>query len=372
MNTPNLMHLRMLVYVVLLYFISIPFSYSSSPSPKFIDLYTYDYSKVDQEVSKLNGKEFPNVQALAEELLSPYKTPHERLRAAWVWVTHNITYDTDIYNIPGYYSPSAPEVVLKAKKGVCTGYSHLLKAIMQVTDPGMVKVIAGLGRVNYNVTDGHAWNLVTVNGYSYLLDPTWAAGYIKDIKNGESNHTVFVQKYDEFWYLTPPAYFATTHYTQDLKAQLLPHPLSLDNFKEMPFVRPNYFKHMFSSYQLRFTKRPTSIDDYQTMIIGYGSKQYKIYEPLAKETASYHVQHLASQGGQLHVTKGQTFTLVFYSEKYLDNIKVNGKKQKFTVEQRPRGYKYLVRYTLQDDSQETLTIGSGKYGYWVYEIKNDL
>lgn len=51
----------------------------------------------------------------------------------------------------------------------------------------------------------HAWNLVRVNDEWHPLDCVWGAGFLTKQKK-------FVQKLDEFWFLTDPSKFLPRHF----------------------------------------------------------------------------------------------------------------------------------------------------------------
>jgi transglutaminase/protease-like cytokinesis protein 3 len=70
----------------------------------------------------------------------------------------------------------------------------------------------------------HAWNAVQINKKWYLLDCTFASGYI------DLNKVKFVKHRNDVYYLTPPRIFILDHHPSDSKWQLLDKPLDINSF----------------------------------------------------------------------------------------------------------------------------------------------
>lgn len=56
-----------------------------------------------------------------------------RLRALWIWVTHNISYDVHGLFDPNELKNSKADAsnVLTYRKAVCSGYANLLKELVE-------------------------------------------------------------------------------------------------------------------------------------------------------------------------------------------------------------------------------------------------
>ena len=67
-----------------------------------------------------------STEELVSHLTKPAKTDVEKLRCLVRWMSDNIRYNVDIYNIPGTKSDCSTEGVLKSGKAVCEGYSNVV------------------------------------------------------------------------------------------------------------------------------------------------------------------------------------------------------------------------------------------------------
>lgn len=218
-----------------------------------------DFSAVDWQVLSVT-RQMPDT--LAYHLTKLYTTDIEKVRAIYSWICQNISYNADIYKPIHLRKPYLPEPVdtaLEWKSGdemvarkvirrgvaVCEGYSKLFKVLCEYAGIKAV-VINGYVRSDFDraaerFRTNHAWNAVQIDSLWYLVDVTWAAGYMTW---GDE----FVQKQNDFYFLTPPAEFIRDHYPDELRWSLLPHPPSLAEFKKMPFRSKSFVKYGISSY----------------------------------------------------------------------------------------------------------------------------
>lgn len=79
----------------------------------------FDFSRADSVALNFPRHKARNYSSLAQGLTEPFDTDHERFRALFRWVAHNIAYDYD-------YNSTAPDEILKKRKGVCISYAFLL------------------------------------------------------------------------------------------------------------------------------------------------------------------------------------------------------------------------------------------------------
>jgi hypothetical protein len=75
----------------------------------------------------------------------------------------------------------------------------------------------------------------------YLLDVTWAAGYLNYAGNN------FTKDYNDYYFLTPPKYFVQDHYPDDIKWTLMDDPPTLAEFNRSPFKQSS-FNYRIVSY----------------------------------------------------------------------------------------------------------------------------
>jgi transglutaminase/protease-like cytokinesis protein 3 len=169
--------------------------------------------EIDQRVSEVNWQQFRSYQELTEHLIRPYSSENEKFYSIYKWVTSNISYDVDSFRQNHFpVEKTYPDYVFRQRLAVCSGYSQLLSAM--AAHAGLeIKLIEGRaydpsGSLNAIVAgdNGHAWNIVKINGYWYQADSTWDAGYV------DEDVTRFERNTDKFkYYLADPVKFNVTH-----------------------------------------------------------------------------------------------------------------------------------------------------------------
>ena len=213
-----------------------------------------NFSAIDWNVRNI---EAPTVDSLAKKLTAPYQSELEKTRAIFSWIAQHITYNTGIYHSGrGYRSvkyvvdpydtvSSKPAVeqtaekVLRRRVAVCDGYAKLFKTLCDYA--GLTsEVLLGYGKCNLEKNDrfrtNHTWNAVRIDSNWYLLDVTWASGFIN-----YSNE--FVPHMDETYFLSAPQQFILDHYPEELQWTLLEHPPTLREFRFSPFKYKSYIKY---------------------------------------------------------------------------------------------------------------------------------
>lgn len=182
---------------------------------------------------------------LARYLSMAGEGDEERSRAIYRWITSKIDYDVEAFakGGPGVGGRGrSPEEVLSERRGVCGEYSALFAMLCQLS--GLeAEVIPGIGKGSgYTVgsdipgSRNHAWNAVKIDGEWRLVDSTWGAGYL-DPRAG------FVEKFEEFYFLTPPEDLVWTHLPQDPRWQLLDPPISVEEFEGLPYPKAAFFNN---------------------------------------------------------------------------------------------------------------------------------
>ncbi|RYZ31046.1 MAG: hypothetical protein EOO10_00520 [Chitinophagaceae bacterium] len=221
-------------------------------------LQTVSFTSIDW---KMRNTEAPTPDSLARFIASNYTTQLEKVRAAYSWITSHIGYNTGMYK-PGKVSvkypfdpmdtaaiwPSGDEMVARKvmlrKEAVCDGYSKLFKVICTYAGVEAV-VVQGYGRTtgmgSQKFRTNHTWNAVRIDSAWYLLDVTWASGYI-------NFRDEFVSSQNDEYFLTPPGQFIQEHYPEDLRWTLLSQPPTVSEFKKMPFRSKNFIKYDFMAF----------------------------------------------------------------------------------------------------------------------------
>lgn len=240
--------MKLLFSLILLLFSCSGFSQSKSVSfftinPKIDDINVY------------------SPDTLAYLLTAPYTTEMEKVRSIFLWITDHISYNT-IRNQPRIlYTDDGAEadydadtifrsldervarITLKRKYAVCDGYARLFKSLCDFAGIKS-EVITGYARTNFGSNQfrcNHKWNAVMIDSNWYLLDATWASGYVSF--SGDN----FIRDYNPNYFLTPPKYFLQDHYPDDIKWTLLDNPPAISEFNRSPFKQPA-FNYKITSY----------------------------------------------------------------------------------------------------------------------------
>jgi transglutaminase/protease-like cytokinesis protein 3 len=219
---------------------------------------TANFSSIDWNVKNMDA---PTVDSLAKKLTTSYQTGLEKTRAIFSWIAQHISYNTGIFNSGRSYRPikfvldpddtvssksaveQTAEKVFRRRIAVCDGYAKLFKTLCDYAGVES-EVILGYGKCylekDAKFRTNHTWNAVKIDSNWYLLDVTWASGFVN-----YSNE--FVQHIDDSYFLTPPQQFILDHYPEDLKWVLLEHPPTLREFHFSPFKYKSFIKYGIAS-----------------------------------------------------------------------------------------------------------------------------
>ncbi len=123
----------------------------------------YDYAEVDRDALLVEKQSSIENQAWA--LTKELKYDFEKVRAIYIWIVHKIYYD---YNYRIYDGLTT----FKANKGVCSGFSYLFQEMCLKAG---IKAFRVVGKANNSPITNHAWNMVEVEGFRFLIETTWAS-----------------------------------------------------------------------------------------------------------------------------------------------------------------------------------------------------
>lgn len=222
----------------------------------------FNFSYIDQQVKTIHTSD--KIQ-LAQKLSALGKTDMEKTRAIFRWITEHIEYNMIYYrrnkeqesvkfefeapDDPATPLPSLDEriadKVLQRKTAFCDGYSRLFKFLCDAT--GIRSVIIkgyarnGNGSPLKHFAVNHTWNAVAIENKWYLLDVTWASGFV-------SYNNEFIRQYNNFYFFTPPELFINDHYPEDLEWTLLTNPPLITEFKKSPLRYAAFNKAGILSY----------------------------------------------------------------------------------------------------------------------------
>jgi len=203
--------------------------------------YVDRYYRIDEHALGVPGWAEESVKSLAAYLMIPARNDEEKARAIYRWITANIDYDAESYFSGSYKTRSGFKDVLNDKKAVCAGYSQLFESLCDAAGLESVRIDGhgkGYGYTPFSDigrTSDHAWNAVKIGGRWRLVDPTWGAGHIDEVEG-------FVRQFDDYYFLTPPEEFIYTHLPDDPRWQLLERPLSEEEYEDLVYVKPPFFR----------------------------------------------------------------------------------------------------------------------------------
>ncbi len=190
------------------------------------------FTKVDELALGLSQR-YKTIPALAKDLVSPFSSQEEKVRAIFMWMTNNIAYDCVAYHSSKstlvsfryktpeelaekkekYYYEYATRTLI-SRKAVCEGYAALFNALCN-SNGIETEIVIGTASNNIekikrlkdkkNFYTNHTWNKVKIDGIWYYLDATWASGYCDvGVKH-------FFKEFNAYYYITPLDNLYETH-----------------------------------------------------------------------------------------------------------------------------------------------------------------
>ncbi|XP_065056397.1 kyphoscoliosis peptidase-like [Rhopilema esculentum] len=205
------------------------------------------FKDIDAYALKAPRDSMSSFEELARYLTGQYDSDLFKARSIWIWVTSNISYDTDAF-FNNDLSEAADETnALKTGKAVCSGYSSLVSALCRVLSAEKLlwsqsKEIHGFAKgYNYEIGqkfDGkktnHSWTSIKIQGQWWLFDFTWGAGYV-------GNDKKFAWNYTEHYFMTDPELFILDHFPVDSEWQLMKPIYAIEEFEQWA----KFSKHFF-------------------------------------------------------------------------------------------------------------------------------
>lgn len=221
------------------------------------------FHRIDNSIQSIDSKDPATLSRLLTE---PFNTEKEKVRAIFRWITENIGYYRNVSkpsrnNAASRYMVYEDEDdtgelkaltervalrVLQYRKTHCEGYARLFKSLCDHAGIS-AEIITGYARTDMNRMESsfrsnHSWNAVRIDSAWYLLDATWASGYIT-MFSGD-----FVKKYDDYYFLTDPSEFIKHHLPDDVRWTLLDDPPALYEFRYTPFKQRSFIKYNIRDY----------------------------------------------------------------------------------------------------------------------------
>ncbi len=200
-----------------------------------------DYRTIDDRVDTVPVKFKVSIQTMVDYLIEDDYGERDKARAIYMWMIRNITWDknsVDLFLKTGNrkdLKPNTPESVFKTGKGVCGGFSHLFKKMVNLAGLdaisifGYYKGAAAYYKGKLGKGPDHAWNAVRIEGKWYLIDAAYGSLFAF-----------------EYYFLGEPAHFIRTHFPAKPNYQFLAAPVTREEFEKGASVHAAFFLHQLS------------------------------------------------------------------------------------------------------------------------------
>jgi hypothetical protein len=166
-----------------------------------------------------------DIYALHKNLTKDLDTDLEKVKSFYDWIALNIRYDVaEARQVNRSSKKQEAASVLRSGKAVCHGYATLFTELCNLSGiPSFL--ISGYTRQDQFSNEGHAWNVVFVEGKWHHVDVTWGSGEVN--QKGK-----YVAKYTDSYFLPDPLDFLTEHYPFDPMWQLITYPVRLNAYRK--------------------------------------------------------------------------------------------------------------------------------------------
>ena len=188
---------------------------------------------VDEQVSPTRY----DYSQVARQITAGCDTKYEQARAIYRWLCDNISYDTS-------YSIFTADECWDSRRGVCQAYSELYYRLAEAVGLKTL-IVRGEAKPADGERESHAWVFAIVEGEStgIMIDPTWGAGSVSG--------SVFTRsENDNSWFHVDPYWLIFTHFPEDEAYQLLPQPVSREQFDALPAIKPFWGEYGFDAKQV--------------------------------------------------------------------------------------------------------------------------
>jgi hypothetical protein len=264
-----------------------------------------------------------DLTSISQKLTAHLTNDSLKVGAIYFWITSNIRYDNRFRNREEGDTTltQEPYNVVKTKKAICIGYAKLFQELCKMNGI-KAYVVEGIvkDKNGYLEREGHAWNVVHLNGNYYLLDATWGAG-----------DATLPQNY----FLTTPSVFLQNHLPDDPVWQLQTQLIDYECFT----------KNNNCNKQSVYFNFKDTIQSWQTM-----DSLYKIYNSSSR-TLNYNPEDLQA----MRAMAG------FYSEKALEGITKYNKLKTEIKEKKRKPVQRSQVLKLLDDTKTQVEMAKSYY-----------
>jgi hypothetical protein len=199
-----------------------------------------DFTAIDRHARQPPRRAERSIPGLAAYLTGPAQNPREAARAIFRWITEHIAYDTHAARRRSHRPGNGDAAEALARRvAVCGGIAGLYQGLAEAAGLEAVTISGHSKGQGYAVEKSlrsrpdHAWNAVRLEGKWQLLDATWGGGAFMG--------RTYQRRFDGHYFLTPPDAFIYDHFPEDPAWQLLPRPITLRRFEQLPFLKSAFF-----------------------------------------------------------------------------------------------------------------------------------
>ncbi|KAI1720045.1 hillarin [Ditylenchus destructor] len=244
---------------------SAPSSYPATPPPplppscskRHIYTDTSVFEQIDQIAVSVAQSEVTTFTDLIRTLTAGARSDVDKARAIYRWITvknlNVMVFDNDL-------DKDTPMGLLRGIKYGTESYHVLFKRLCSYAGLHCM-VIKGYSKSagyqpGIHFEDSrfrNTWNAVFLDGSWRFVQCNWGARHLVNAKEGARAQFVSREgslryEYDDHYFCTDPEEFIYEFFPQESEWQLLPRPITLRQFEQLPFVRSLFFR-----YGLRFT-----------------------------------------------------------------------------------------------------------------------
>jgi hypothetical protein len=184
------------------------------------------WEETDRRIMSMQANRVESIGELGWLINQNFSDDAQKLRAMYVWLAHNIRYDTREMDELTREETDAEITVrtFELRKGICEGYAGIMDSLCKLA--GITShIVSGYTRQEEQIDPlPHAWIAAKVNDYWYLSDPTWGAGSVLNNR--------FRKEFDERYFMVPPSTMIRTHMPYDFIWQFLRFPVSHSDFEK--------------------------------------------------------------------------------------------------------------------------------------------
>ncbi|XP_013409108.1 hillarin isoform X2 [Lingula anatina] len=225
------------------------------------------FTDLDEYVFKIADSEHSTWTDLVQQLTAPCLSDLEKVRAIFRWITVK---DLNVIEFDETVVEDTPLGLLRGIKYGTETYHVLFMRLCSYAGLHCVEIKGKSKSVGYEPgmkfrddMFNNTWNAVLVDRQWRLVQCNWGARHLvlnKDneaapaVEKSEKRRDKIRYQYDEHYFLTDPEEFIMEFMADDPDWQLLPTPITIKEFEELPFVRSVFFH-----FGMNFLDNPKSV-----------------------------------------------------------------------------------------------------------------